>query len=222
MSRAAPIITPLFATPFAVVPSDAPAALHATLVSLFLGCATEEYRDTTLPPDGHCFRSREDLFDWPSEPVAHLRRLMLRGVCATVMATTRYTEAEFNTLGLQTRGRFAIVRPDGCIPASTAPMASWYALYCIAAPPPPPARADSGVLRLYAVRPNMFTDAGNYDLRAPYTGSHQIWRPVPGEMAVFPASILHEVALNRADDNLVLVLARVRYAHRGQAALPPW
>ena len=212
----------VFATPFAVVPCEAPAALHAALTSLFLSRATEEYRDTALPPDAHCFRSREDLFDWPSEPVAHLRQVMLRGVCATVMAATRYTEAEFNGLRLHVRGRFAVVRPDGCIPASTAPMASWYALYCIAAPPPPPARADSGVLRLYAIRPNMFTDASNYELRAPYAGSHQVWRPVPGQMAVFPASILHEVALNRTDGNLLLALARVRFAHGGQTALPPW
>lgn len=222
MPGAAPIVTPIFAAPFAVVPSEAPAALHAALASLFLSCATEEHRDPGLPLDARCFRSREDLFDWTSEPVVHLRQHMLRGVCATVMAATRYTEAEFNTLGMQARGRFAIVHPDGCIPASSAPMASWYALYCIAAPPPPPARADSGALRLYAVRPNMFADASNYDLRAPYAASHQVWRPVPGQMAVFPASILHEVALNRSDGNMVLALARVRFAHGGQTAMPSW
>jgi hypothetical protein len=222
MASAAPIITPIFATPVAVVASNAPAALHAALASLFLSRATEEYRDAALPPDARCFRSREDLFDWPSEPVAHLRQQMLRGLCSAVMAATSYTEPEFNALGLQARARFAIVRPDGCIPASTAPMASWYALYCVAAPPPAPARADSGVLRLYATRPNMFHDASNYQLREPFAGSHQVWRPVSGQMAVFPASILHEVALNRTDVDLVLVEARVRFAHGGQEALPPW
>jgi hypothetical protein len=41
-------------------------------------------------------------------------------------------------------------------------------------------------------------------------------------MAVFPASVLHEIALNRAEANLCLVTARLRFAHAGQTATPPW
>ena len=102
-------------------------------------------------------------------------------------------------------------------------MASWFALYCVAAPPPAPARVHSAVLRLYAIREGtMFMDAANWRLREPFAGGHHVWRPVPGKMAVFPASILHEVALNRTTSDLVLVSARVRFAHAGQTATPPW
>jgi hypothetical protein len=223
MTLGAPSITPIFATPFAVVPTGIPPDLNTALASLFLSRATEDYRDASAPREARCFRSREELFEWPDEPVAQLRRHMLRGICSAVMGVSHHTAAEFNALGLQARARFFIVHADGAIAASSAPMASWYALYCVAAPAPAAARADSGVLRVYAVRAaNMFLDAANYQLRAPFAATHHIWRPVPGQMAAFPASILHEVALNRSDGSLVLVGVRVRFAHSKQAALPPW
>jgi hypothetical protein len=223
MTTPAPAIVPIFATPFAVVPLAGAVDLNPALVSLFLSRATEEYRDPGAPRDPLCFRSREDLLDWQDGAVVHFNREMLGGICAAVMAVNLYTDAEFDALALQARARFAIVRPDGSMPAATAPMASWHALYCVAAPPRASARADSGVLRLYAVRDaGMFMDAANWQLRAPFSHAHQSWQPVPGEMAVFPASILHEIALNRTEANLVLVAARVRFAHAGQAALPPW
>jgi hypothetical protein len=223
MTAAAPTLVPISATPFAVVALGGPADLNASLASLFLARATEEYRDAALRPDPLCFRSREELFEWPEEAVGHLRRQMLAGICAAVMAANLYTQAEFEALRVQARARFAIVRPDGSIPAATSPMASWYAVYCVASPPAAPARGDSGVLRLYAVRDaKMFMDAANWRLRAPFSGTHHVWRPVAGELAVFPASILHEVALNRAAADLLLVTVRLRFAHAGQAAMPPW
>jgi hypothetical protein len=208
-----------------VVPIDGATELNPALASLFLSRAADAYRDPALPSDPLCFRSREDLFEWRGEPVGQLRAQMLAGICAAVKAANLYTEPEFDALGLQARARFAIVRPDGHIPASTSPMASWYALYCVAAPPGAPARADSGVLRLYAVRHGtMFIDAANCRLRPPFDPLHQTWRPIPGQMAVFPASILHEIALNRTDANLLLVGARVRFVSAGQdqQTMPPW
>jgi hypothetical protein len=223
MTLATPTIVPLFATPFAVVPVGIPAQLQAALARLFLGRTTDEWRDPSAPRDELCFRSREDLFEWTEEPVAQLKREMLSGACAAVMAVNSYPEAEFDALRLQARARFVIVRPNGCLPAATAPMASWCALCCVAAPPPAPARADSASLRLYAVRDAaMFIDAANWRLRNPYSGAHQVWRPVPGQMAVFPAGILHEVALNRSTAELVLVAARLRFCRSDQPLVLPW
>jgi len=223
MTTSTTTLVPIFATPFAVVSIPGAADLNPALASLFSLRATENYRDPAAPRDPLCFRGREDLFEWENEAVAQLKREMLGGVCAAVMAATLYTDAEFDDLGAQVRARFAIVRPDGCMPAASVPLASWYAIYCVAAPPPAAARADSGVLRLYAVRQGMmFMDAANWRLRPPFSAAHHIWRPVPGQMAVFPASILHEVALNRTEADLVLITARARFAHSGQEAMPPW
>jgi hypothetical protein len=223
MTMPATTMVPIFATPFASVSIPEAANLNPALASLFSLRATESYRDPAAPRDPLCFRGREDLFEWADQAVAHLKREMLSGVCAAVMDANLYTDAEFDALGVQARARFAIVHPDGCMPAATVPLASWYAIYCVAAPPPAPARADSGVLRLYAVRQGtMFMDAANWRLGPPFSAAHHIWRPVPGQMAVFPASILHEVALNRSEADLVLVTARARFAHGGQQAMPPW
>jgi hypothetical protein len=216
-------VVPIFATPFGVVPLEGAAELNPVLQSLFLSRMTEAYRDPAAPADPRCFRGREDLFEWPAEVIQHLRRQMLVGICTVVRAVNRCTDAEFKALGVQARARFAVVAPDGGLPAASAPLASWSALYCVAAPPAAPGRADSAALRLYAIREGtMFMDAGNYRLQEPYSGAHQTWRPVAGQMAVFPASILHEVALNRTAANLLLVSARARFSHGEQVALPPW
>lgn len=223
MTPAAPVIVPIFATPFTVVPIPAAAELNAALRPFLATRATDAYRDPDVPRDPLCFRGREDLFEWQIEPVAELKRVLLEGLCTAVMAANSYTEAEFDALRMQARARFTIVHPDGCIPASSAPMASWSALYCIAAPPPPPDRADSGVLRLYAIRDGtMFIDAANWRLRDAFGRSHYLWAPLAGRMAVFPASVVHEVAVNRGNEPLMLVTVRARFAHAGQMALPSW
>lgn len=216
-------LVPILATPFAVVTVPQAADLNPTLAPFLRERATAERADPTLRADPLCFRSREDLFDWPEAQALALQQALLAGLCAAVMDANSYSPGEFGKLGIQARARYAIVRPDGAIPAATAPLASWCAIYCVAAPPSSPARVDSAALRLYAVRSGMtFIDAANWRLRAPFGGDHQIWRPVPGQMAAFPASMLHEVALNRSGSDLILVMLRARFAQPGASGLPPW
>jgi hypothetical protein len=216
-------LVPILATPFAVVAVPEAAELNPALAPFLQERAAAERADPTLRPDPLCFRSREDLFDWPDAPVIALQQALLAGVCAAVMDANSFPPGEFAQLGVQARARFAIVRPNGAIPAATAPLASWYGLYCVAAPPASPVRTDSATVRLYAVRGGMtFIDAANWRMRPPFGANHHIWRPVPGQMAVFPASMLHEVALNRGSSDLILVMLRTRFAGPEQAALPPW
>jgi hypothetical protein len=224
MTIAPPALVPIFATPFAVVSIGAPAGFNAALAALFSSRATAQYREPSAPPDALCFRSREELFQWDNEDIAHLRREILGGVSEVVLAANRSTGKEADGLAVQARARFTIVRPNGALPAATAPMASWYAVYCVAAPSEVAARVDSAVLRLYAIRhASMYLDPSNYQLRDPFSAAHHVWWPVQGQMAVFPASVVHEVALNRAETDLVLVTARLRFADQAtQASVPPW
>jgi len=216
-------LVPIFATPFATVSLAGSSDLNPALLALFSLRAVEGFRDPESPRDPLCFRSREELFEWDHEAVAHLKREMLGALCSAVMAATLYSEAEFDALRVQARARFIIVRPDGCLPAASVPLASWYGVYCVAAPPPTAVRADSGALRLYESRlGTMFMDAANCRLRPFFASGHCVWQPVPGQMAVFPASVAHEVALNRTNGDLVLVGARVRFAAVAQEAMPPW
>jgi len=216
-------LMPIFATPFAEIVLPVSRAFNESLAALLTARASEERRDGTARPDPLCYLSREDLFEWQDEPVAALRAELLAGLCSAVLAATLHSEAEFDQLGVQARARFAIIRPDGCLPAQTLPLASWCALYCVAAPPAPAGRADSGVLRLYESRlGGMFADATTWRMRPPFAGGHHLWRPKAGSMAAFPAHLAHEIALNRGTGDLVMVIARVRFANPGQRDSPPW
>jgi hypothetical protein len=216
-------ILPIFATPFAQFALSLDAGLNASLAALLGARATAERRERDARSDPLCYLSQEDLFEWPDAPVAALRDELLTGLCAAVQATTLHSEAEFDQLGLQARARFAIIRPDGCLPARSLALASWCTVYCVAAPPAPAGRADSGALRLYESRlGGMFADATTWRLRHPFAGGHHLWRPQPGSMAAFPAHLTHEIALNRGAGDLVLVIARVRFANPGQQGAPPW
>lgn len=223
MSTPGLTLVPIFATPFATVSLAGSEGFNPALLSLFTERAEASLTDPALPQHPFCFRSREDLFDWDTEAVGRLKEEMLAALCSVVMAAGLYTEAEFDSLAVQARARLVIVRPDGRLPAASVPLASWCALYCVAAPAPPPTRPDSGALRLYESRlTSMFLDAGNSRLRRPFGAGHHVWRPVAGQMAVFPAAVAHEVALNRSDTDLVLVAARARFATPAHEALPPW
>jgi len=216
-------VTAMFAVPLVTLPLPGARELNAALAPLFSARATPAYRDPQLRPAPLCFRSREDLFEWPEEAAARLRGAVLGAVCQAVMAANTFTEAEFDAFSIQARARFVIVRRDGALPASSIPLAAWCALYCVAAPSLEPSRPDSAMLRLYESRmANMFLDASNWRLRPPFSPGHQLWRPTPGEIAVFPASIMHEVALNKGDSDLVMVMARVRFARPDMEALPAW
>ncbi len=68
----------------------------------------------------------------------------------------------------------------------------------------------------------MFADATNAVMRMPFTPGHYSWRPVPGHMAVFPASLTHEIALLRSPGQLVLVTVRVRFVAPGQQGMARW
>jgi len=216
-------LLPIFATPFAEVQLPLDAGFNGSLAALLGARATAERRERDPHSDSLCYLSQEDLFEWSDEPVAALRGELLAGLCAAVQATTLHSEAEFDQLGVQARARFAIIRPDGCLPARSLALASWCAVYCVAAPPAPAGRADSGALRLYESRlSGMFADATTWRLRHPFAGGHHLWRPRAGAMAAFPAHLTHEIALNRGASDLLLVIARARFANPGQQAAPPW
>ena len=216
-------MVPIFAIPFGVASFREAAQANPRLAAICSGRATDEHRDVAVPDDPLCYRSREDLFEWDAGEIRWLQQELLGAVCTAVRSVNECAEAEFDSLKVQARARFVIIRRNGCLPASSAPMASWYAIYCVAAPAPVPERADSASLRLYGIRQGtMFKDAANWRLRMPFADSHHLWRPTPGEMAVFPASVLHEITLNRGHADLLLVMARVRFAHGGEGPLPPW
>jgi len=213
---------PIFAAPFGSVSLAESAELNPALVSLFSLRATEAHRDPAMGADPLCFRSREDLFEWDNEAVARLKARNARG-------TVRSGHGGQPLYGGGIRcPRSAGARPLQhrasrrvyCRLESAARLLVRPVLRRSTCAPAGPSRQRA--VRLYEARMGgMFLDASNWRLRPPFSPGHHLWRPVAGQMAVFPASMLHEVALNRADGDLILVAARVRFASPGME-VPPW
>jgi hypothetical protein len=221
MNVAPPIVVPILATPFGVVPLPDAEALNPALIALF---AARMRADGAAPQSNTlCYCSRDDLLEWPEDPVRQLAGAIFRGVNSVVIAVNDFTEAQLNSFAAQARGWFTVVAKDGRVPATTYPLTAWCGIYCVAAPKPSATRVDSGVLRLYESRlGTMFADATNAAMRVPFTPGHYTWRPVPGQLAVFPASLTHEIALVRSPGRLVLVTVRVRFVAPGQQGVARW
>lgn len=223
MSTPAALVVPIFATPFGVVTVPDGAMLNPALAALFTARATAQWLDAQAGSGGLMFRSRDDLLEWPEEPVRKLLREALAGVSAVAASISELPEREFGALQVEARAWFTLVRPDGYVPSTSYPNSSWLAVYCVTAPEASTARADSGVLRLHESRLlTMFQDPTQGGVRLPYRSGHCTWRPVPGEMAVFPAGLTHEIALVRSTGTLTLVTVRARFVGGGGAWMPPW
>jgi hypothetical protein len=221
MSTATPNVVPILATPFGVVQLPDAEAQNAALGALFSARMSAER--AAQQGDPLCYRSPDDLVERPEEPVRRLTSAIFRGVNSVVSAVNNLTQAQLDTFALQARGWFTIVAPNGRVPAANYPLTAWCGIYCVAAPEPSATRADSGVLRLYESRlGTMFSDATNATMRMPFTTGHYTWRPVPGQLAVFPASLTHEIALVRSPGQLVLVTVRVRFVAPGQQGVARW
>jgi hypothetical protein len=222
MTAFEPLVIPIFATPFGLAMVPDAADLNPAAAQLFAERAIPERADpaSRLP---QMFRGRDDLLNWPDEPVRRLTAGMIGAALSVLRSLNELTDEQFAALSLQARAWFTIVRSDGNVPANSHANAAWCAVYCVAAPEPSPDRHDSGLLRLHeSFRATMLSDATNTVLRPPYQSGHSTWRPVPGQLAVFPASITHEIALHRGEGELVLVTALLRFLAPGQTGMPWW
>ena len=217
-----PLVMPIFATPFGLATVPEAAELNPAAVQLFAERAVPERADPASR-DPLMFRSRDDLLQWPDEPVRRLAAGIMGAALSVVRLLNELTDEQFASFQLQARAWFTIVRPDGNVPSDSHSNAAWCAVYCVAAPEPSLNRHDSGLLRLHeSFRATMFSDATNTVLRAPYQAGHSTWQPVPGQLAVFPASITHEIALHRGAGELLLVTALLRFVAPGQTGMPWW
>jgi hypothetical protein len=220
MNAAPPLVLPLFATPLGIVTVPKAEELNPLLAELF----TQRIpKDRAPHANTKVYRSQDDLFDWPEQSARALTTEIFRGVCAVAETLNAFAPGQLHSFNLEARGWFTIVEQNGSLPAANYPLTAWCAMYCVAAPEPSETRQDSGALRLYESRlGTMFQDATNSVMRVPFAPSHYTWRPVPGQMAIFPASLTHEIALLRSAGKLILVTARVRFVAPGQQGVGRW
>ena len=110
MSRPPSSLEAIFAVPLGTARIPQPDRLNLALAAGLSPLATDAQRDAAQPADPFCFRSREEVFEWQGEPLSYLKREMLAATCETALAASSYTDEQFNTLGIQAKARFVIVR----------------------------------------------------------------------------------------------------------------
>jgi hypothetical protein len=220
MSVTPPLVVPILATPLGVVSLPDAEALNPALAALFTRMRTD---DRALKRNPLCYSSRDDLLESQEEPVRQLLPAIFQGVNSVIEVVNDFSRGQLDSFAVEARGWFTIVEENGHVPSIQFPLTAWCGVYCVAAPEPSATRADSGLLRLYESRlGTMFADATNATMRMPYTPGHYGWRPVPGQLAVFPALLTHEIALLRSPGQLMLVTVRVRFVAPGKQGVGRW
>lgn len=219
--NAAPLtVMPILATPLGIANlADAP-ELNPALAGIFAQRAAADPAQSRNPLR---YVGPDDLLQWPETPVQRVAQGITAAVYSFIGTVSDIGEAQLRACKLEARAWFTRVRTNGAVPAANHPLTAWCAVYCVAAPPPAQDRADSGVVRLYESRlGSSFQDATNSVLRIPFSASHYAWRPVPGQLLIFPAALSYEVALLRAAGELLLVTARLRFVAPGQQGFARW
>jgi hypothetical protein len=213
-------VMPILATPLGVATLPEAEPLNQELKRL---CAQRAAADAAAGGNPLRYVSRDDLLEWPDPAMRRLGQNLLGAVYSLVGSISELGEMQLRALKLEARAWFTLIHPNGALPAANFPMTAWCAIYCVAAPPPAATRADSGMVRLYESRlSTAFQDATSAALRIPYSSSHYSWRPVAGQVVIFPAALTHEVALLKADEDLVLITARLRFVGAGQQGYARW
>lgn len=213
-------VMPIFATPLGIATIADAEPLNSELKPLF---AQRAAADAAAVRNPLRYVGRDDLLEWPEPPVRRLAQQLIGAVYSLVGNTSDLSEAQLRALKLEARAWFTVIRANGAMPATNLPMTAWCAIYCVAAPAAVETRADSGVVRLYESRlASAFQDASTAALRIPFSAAHYSWRPVPGQLLIFPGSLTQEVALLKAPEELILVSARLRFVGAGQEGHARW
>jgi hypothetical protein len=213
-------IVPILATPLGMGILPEGAGFNAALAALIEARAAADRRPQR---SALCYLGEENLLDWPEAPVQDMLGAIVRRVYDFVASLNEFPAGQLESFRIEARGRAVIVRPNGAMSAVQHALTAWCAVYCVAAPPPTVERADNGAVRLYESRlGTMFSDATTATMRLPYLTGHCAWRPEPGGLLLFPASLTHEVAPLRATANLVLATLRIRFVAPGQTGVGRW
>jgi len=191
-------ITPAFAVPFVEAQLPDSDALNAGLHALFLARETDpRYRNpaTSMRINPNLYESDFTLFSWPDAPVQQLREFCLAALSRAIAQLNGYGAAEMQRLQIFSHTWFHVTRNGGWFGLHNHPMASWSGVYCVSTGASDPAQPDSGVLHFMhpSQLANMYVDAANAKIRAPYALSGRRFKLKPGQLVLFPSWVNHEV-----------------------------
>ncbi|MFD0725340.1 TIGR02466 family protein [Lysobacter brunescens] len=204
-------VASMFAVPVFQARHPDAAALNADLKALFL---LREHDKTiygnpnpSLKQQDGVFESDFTLFSWQEACVQALRAFCWTELGKAVQELNGYGPEEMRRLQIFSHTWFHVTRQGGFVINHIHPMASWSGVYCVDPGETPADKPESGVLRFHNPHyySNMFLDAGNARLRAPYHHGSWSFRLQPGQLVLFPSWVPHEVLPFHGSDERITV-----------------
>lgn len=203
-------IYPQFAVPIAFARLADAQELNSELRTLFLEREAARHANPS-PYTGRndaVFESNFDLFKWPDTCVTRVREFCFRELLRAVGELNGYTGEFIAALRLGCDAWFHITRDGGYFGIHNHPMASWSGVYCVSAGTPAPnAPRDNGALSFLNpfIMNSMFIDAGNAQMKAPFTCASMNYQLEPGQLVLFPSWLLHEVKTFRGTGERITI-----------------
>ncbi len=221
-------ITPAFAVPFVEVELPNADALNQALATLILAREAEgaAYRNpaTSMRINPGLFESDFNFFAWPDQPVQQLRELCWGAMSRAIAQLNGYGAAEMAKLEIASHTWFHVTRRGGWFGLHNHPMASWSGVYCVAAGRDDGTHPDSGVLHFAnpLALANMYLDAANQRIRAPYGMAGRSFRLRAGQLVLFPSWVQHEVLPFHGDGERITVAFNCWFSFAGEAGAQPY
>lgn len=221
-------ITPAFAVPFVDVLLPNAEALNAPLAALILAREGEgaKYRNpaTSMKINPGLFESEFNFFAWPDAPVQQLREFCWGALSRAIAQLSGYGAAEMERLQIFSHTWFHVTRRGGWFGLHNHPMASWSGVYCVATGRDDGTHPDSGVLHF--ANPlslaNMYVDAANNRIRAPYGMGGKSFHLKPGQLVLFPSWVQHEVLPFHGDGERITVAFNCWFRFADQPESTPY
>jgi len=186
-----------FAMPFIMVPMPDHQAVCAELGALFLAREAEgeqwRYRTRRVTQHGPLFESRFDLFNWPEQPVRKLAEFCNAQLGKLLANVTTLTPEQLQKAKLNYHAWFHITRKGGFQGLHNHQNASWSGIFCVDPGDEIEGRSDSGLVRFHDPRSFYYLDAGNENLKQPWSHGAFDYRHRAGVLVLFPSWAMHEI-----------------------------
>lgn len=221
-------IAPVFALPFATTELADAAALNTELAELLLAREQDRYASQPRSPylRAGVFESVSGILQWQEPCIEKLRGALIGTISRLVAELGGFSAQELANLGVVNQTRFNVTRHGGGALPHIDPMASWSAVYCVQPGDETPEHPESGTLHVLDPRlsTNTYLDPANVRLRSPFGLGHISIRPRAGQLVIFPAHLVREVATYFGAQPRITVHTTFSFGVRpaqAQSAAPP-
>lgn len=189
----------LFSVPLVQIVHPQPQILNTELKKLILEKESRGQPEKNPSPSmripEQLFESKFDFFSQSEPCVVQLRKFCMSWLLRSIGEMSGYDAAQLGALEVNSHTWFHVTRKGGYFPLHNHPMASWSGVYCVAPGNAAPGNASDGAISF--LNPmglaNMFVDAGNCQVKPPFSGKNFSLQLRAGELVLFPSYLFHEV-----------------------------